>query len=85
MEAGTTLIQFAISHSNYQQRGKNRGFLKFYSLSMLLALIVWILNALSALLFSWNVFIVMAIYGLNILVFLIFLFGIINVTKGNKR
>jgi hypothetical protein len=74
---------FAISFSNYQERGRNRKFLKFYSFSMFLALIAWILNALAGLLFNWNPMVVMIIYLLNIIMFLIFLFGIINVTKRN--
>jgi hypothetical protein len=50
---------------------------------MFLALIAWILNALAGLLFNWNPMVVMIIYLLNIIMFLIFLFGIINVTKRN--
>ncbi len=69
---------FAISFINYIEKGKNRKFLRIYCFSMLLALIAWILNALAGLLFNWNVFVMILIYSLNICVFLVFLFGVIN-------
>ena len=50
---------------------------------MLLDFIAWILNALAGLVFNWDPKTMISIYILNIVVFLVFLFGIISVTKRN--
>ena len=74
------IIAFAISFSNYQTKGRNRKFLKFYVLAMFLALIAWILNALAGLIFNWGIKTMISVYLLNVIMFLLFLFGIIKVT-----
>ncbi len=76
-------LLFSLSFINYREKGQNRRFLKFYSFAMFLALIAWILNAFAAVWFNWNIIAVIIIYSLNIIMFLIFLYGIINVT-GSK-
>jgi len=77
------LFAFAISLSNYKSKGKNRKFLKFYVLAMFLALVAWILNALTGLIFNWDPKTMISVYLLNVVMFLVFLFGIIKVTKKN--
>lgn len=71
----------AISFSNYISKGKNRGFLMFYFVAMALSLVAWILNGLAALTLSWHPLVLTSIYLINIIIFLIFLFGIINFTR----
>jgi len=70
----------AISYSNYQSNEKGK-FLKFYFVAMLLSLIAWILNFLATLTFDWNSLMLINVYGLNIIIFLLFLYGVIKVTK----
>ena len=77
------IFAFAISFNNYKTKGRNRKFLKFYVLAMFLALIAWILNALTGLIFNWNPKTMISIYLLNVIMFLLFLFGIVKVTKRN--
>jgi hypothetical protein len=71
----------AISYINYKKNGKQHKFLKFYFIAMLLNLFAWSLNALAALYFNWNKIILTNVYLLNIIIFLLFLFGVIKVTK----
>jgi len=75
------LFAFAISFNNYNNNGKNAKFLKLYVLAMFLALIAWILNALAGWMFYLGYKSTIIIYLLNIIMFLLFLFGIIKVTK----
>jgi len=77
------LFSFAsvISCRNYL-RGKNKHkFLKFYFLAMLMSLFAWSLNALAFIFYEWNQGIMLNIYILNMLVFLLFLYGVIKITK----
>lgn len=77
------LFSFAsfISYMNYKKNGLKHRFLKFYFIAMLLSLIAWILNMAAALWLDWNKAILIDIYILNIIIFLLFLYGVINVTK----
>lgn len=70
-----------VSFINYKKNGKKHKFLKFYFAAMMLSLFAWVLNALSALYFEWDQGIMMNIYGINIIVFLLFLYGIVKATK----
>lgn len=70
-----------VSFINYKNNGRRHKFLKFYFIAMLLSFTAWILNALAALYFDWDKGIMMSIYGINIIFFLLFLYGIIKVTK----
>jgi len=70
-----------ISLINYKKNGRKRKFLKFYFMAMILSLIAWSLNALAVLYFNWNQGLVMNIYGINIVFFSLFLYGVIKVTK----
>lgn len=73
-----------LSYINYVKRGKQRSFLKFYFLAMILTLVAWLLNAVTALYFDWNRGVLISVYGINIVIFLLFLFGVINLTKKSK-
>ena len=77
------LFSFAsiISYINYRKNGRRHRFLKFYFIAMMLSLTAWVLNALSALLLNWNQGALISIYFLNIIIFLLFLYGVIKVTK----
>ncbi len=75
------LCALIISFTNYKNNGKRHKFLKFYFMAMLLSFTAWILNALAALYFDWDKGIMMGIYGINVIFFLLFLYGIIKVTK----
>ena len=68
-----------ISFLNYQ-KNKSRPFLKFYFIAMILSFTAWLLNAGASLLLNWNQEILIAIYFLNIIIFLVFLFGVMRVT-----
>ena len=72
------VIASAISFNNYLNNRK--GFPKFYFLAMILSLIAWILNAIAAL-FEWNQILIINVSVINILIFLIFLLGVIKVTN----
>ena len=80
-QAFVFILAFAISFSNYKSRGRNRKFLKFYALAMLLFFIAWTLNAFIETVFHWDPKVTILIYLLNIFIFLLFLFGIIKVAK----
>lgn len=72
----------AISFSNYRSRPKGK-FLKFYFIAMLLSLLAWALNALAAAILAWNQLVLINIYALNMIIFLLFLFGVIKFTNKN--
>jgi len=74
-----------ISYINYYKNGKKRGFLKFYFLAMILALVAWVLNAATAVFFNWERSALVFVYSLNIIIFLLFLYGIIRITKKPGR
>lgn len=75
------LILSIFSYKNYIQDRKKARFLKFYFLAMFLTFITWILNATASLLFEWNKAIVANVYIVNLIVFLLFLYGVIKVTR----
>jgi hypothetical protein len=70
-----------VSCSNYLRDKRKHGFLKFYFVAMILALAAWLFNAVSALL-GWNQGFLINSYLLNIIIFLLFLYGVINATRG---
>jgi len=60
--------------------GNRRGFLKFYFIAMALGMITWGLNMILFYL-DWNKGLQMLAYGLNVIFFLFFLYGIVRVFK----
>jgi len=77
------LFSFAsvISYSNYRKNGRKHKFPQFYFIAMVLSLTAWVLNAISALWLNWHYGVLINVYLLNMLVFLLFLYGVIRVTK----
>jgi len=71
-----------ISYFNYRRRGSKHKFLKFYFVAMLLSLIAWIFNALLSLVLNWNKEVLGNVYLINIIVFMLFWFGVLKVTGG---
>lgn len=70
-----------ISFMNYRKKGKKHKFLKFYFIAMLLSFTAWSLNAFVVLFFQLGREMMVNIYAINIFIFLLFLYGIIKVTK----
>jgi len=75
------IILSVVSYINYSNNGSQHKFLKFYFFAMILSLVAWILNAVTALLFGWNQSILMSVYIINAIIFLVFLFGVLILTK----
>ena len=75
------VLSAIISYSNYIKNGKKGRFLKFYLLAMVLGLVAWILNAFFSAYFDYNKIVLFFVYLLNIVIFLLFLYGIIRITK----
>ena len=72
-----------ISYKNFSEDVKKHTFPKFYFIAMFLSFIVWILNALAGLFFEWSNIVLINIYSINVLIFLIFLYGVVKVTNFN--
>ena len=70
-----------ISYINYLRNGKKGRFLKFYFIAMILALVAWLLNAVTAIFLNWERSFLVWVYFINIVIFLLFLYGIIKITK----
>lgn len=77
------IISF-VSYRNYSRKGKDRRFLKFYFIAMVSGLIAWSLNALASLYLNWDKNVLILIYFLNIIIFFLFLYGIVNIIKSKK-
>jgi hypothetical protein len=69
-----------IAYTNYAKNPK-RKFLKFYFIAMVLELITWIINLLTATLFSFNRVILLGLGVVNMIIFLVILYGVMRVTK----
>jgi hypothetical protein len=69
-----------ISFRNYSTHGKEHKFLKSYFIAMLLSFVAWSVNTFAAL-YLWRLRFVTSVYIINIVIFLLFLYGIIKVTK----
>ncbi len=70
-----------ISYSNYKKDNYEHKFPKFYFIAMILTFFAWLLNALAQIFFNWDQVVMLNIYILNALFFLLFLYGVIKVTK----
>ena len=69
-----------VSGLNYKINGKQHSFLKLYFMVMLLNLIAWIFNFIIASFFKWYQPGVIGIYILNVIIFFVFLYGVVKVT-----
>jgi len=73
-----------ISYMNYKKnKGKHR-FIKLYFVVMILNLIAWVSNFAIANFFKWSQKGVINIYALNIIIFFLFLYGVVKVNKKSK-
>jgi hypothetical protein len=70
-----------LSYNNYQDRGNKHKFLKFYFIAMLLSFMAWVLNAILAIYLSWNKGILLSVYLINIIIFVLFLYGVVHITR----
>ncbi len=69
-----------ISLINLYQNQKH-DFAKFYFIAMAFSLIAWLLNSFSALFLDWNYLIIIIVSSINIIIFLLFLYGVLKITK----
>jgi len=70
-----------ISCRNYKQNGKKHKFLKLYFIIMMLSFFAWVFNFVFGTFFNWRLRWLANVYALNIIVFLVFLYGVIKLTK----
>jgi hypothetical protein len=73
-----------MSYNNYRKDKGKHSFPKFYFVAMIVALIAWLLNAIAPIYFNWSRAVLIEVYVLNIIVFLLFLYGVIKITKKPK-
>lgn len=69
-----------IAYKNLK-KNKKKEFPKFYLLATLIGFVAWVLNYLAASFFKWNPGILIDVGIMNILFFLLFLYGVLKVTK----
>jgi hypothetical protein len=76
-----------IAYVNYRNDENRHKFPKFYFIAMLFSLAVWIMNLIVALYLEWDKAILVDIGIINVIFFLLCLYGVIKVTKqnGNKE
>jgi len=75
------LIACMIAAMNLGKDYGNHKFPKFYLAAMVLSLGAWALNFLAETFFNWDFSILIGISVINILFFLLFLYGVIRITK----
>ena len=74
-------VASVIAYKNYKKSEKKTNFLKWYFIIMILNLVLWILNFVVAVFFRWDFGGVININILNAVIYLLFLYGILRVTK----
>ncbi len=75
-----------ISCINFKKDNNKHKFPKFYFIAMLLGLVAWTLNLVAALYLEWDKQVLIYIGIINIIFFVLFLYGVIKATKnGNKE
>lgn len=76
------LFTFASLISLFKYKtSKEKGLLKLYVIVIFLNLLAWITNFLVATFFEWHKGGVIGLYVLNIIIFILLLYGVMNVTK----
>ena len=68
-----------------KEKGNKSGFLKIYGFAIILGLIAWLLNFGTAFLFGWNLLLMIDVGVLNVIFFLLVLFGIMKITKTKTK
>ncbi len=74
-----------IAYDNYSIGKKQYKFLKLYFVVMLLNFIAWVLNFVFSSYLGWRLRWIGNIYIINVLIFLIFLYGVNKLTKKGRR
>jgi len=72
-----------ISYSNLRKKSHKHKFPKFYFIAMLLGFFAWVLNAVAELYFNWSQGVLINVYILNLIFFLLFLYGVFRATNSN--
>ena len=70
-----------IAYMNYKKEKDRKKFSKFYFIAIILSLAAWILNLLAASYFAWNKWVLIGIGIINIIFFLLILYGVVKVTR----
>jgi len=70
-----------ISYSNYAKPDSQKKFSRFYFTAMILSFLAWSLNFLAAISFNWNPLVLINTYIINMVVFFLFLYGVMRVEK----
>jgi len=81
------IIASALAYSNYRKDRGQHKFLKFYFFAMILSLAAWVLNFLAESYFNWNHNLLIDVGIIDVIFFLLFLYGVVKATKqnGNKE
>ena len=72
-----------ISYKNYKEK-KERRFLRLYFWVMFISFISWTANYIFANFLDGRLRFLANVYALNVIVFLVFLYGVIKITKREK-
>jgi hypothetical protein len=72
-----------VSYVNYKNKRRHK-FLKLYFIVMILNLLAWTLNFIAAIFFNWRLRWTVNVYILNVVIFLVFLYGVLKFTKKSK-
>jgi hypothetical protein len=75
------LVASIISFINFKRKLTTHKFTGFYFLAMLLMLFAWIINLLLPSIFLWNNVALINVYIFNTIFFLVFLYGVVKITK----
>jgi len=78
------IIAIIISYNNLKKNKKRNNFLKFYFIAMVFSLIAWSLNFIACYFFNWRLRWVVGVYILNVIVFGLFLYGVMKVIKRSQ-
>jgi hypothetical protein len=75
------LVMVVLSYQNYLVRGRENKFSKYYFFTIILGLLVWILNTVQIYVLSENGVAQIYVPIINVIFFLLFLYGAINISK----
>ncbi len=70
-----------ISYDNYRKKGFRNRFLRYYFAAMVFSFLAWILNFLAELWLHWAISVLIDVYILNMIIFLLVLYGVIAVKR----
>ena len=79
------ILAVIISYENFKKSRDRNTFLRFYFIAMVFSLAAWILNFIACYFFNWRLRWVVGVYVLNIIVFVLFLYGVVRVIKKQDK